>query len=247
MARLDDTAYPRLKIHVSAHDLALVYTPTREEVALAGGITKGAAAHVCFLVLLKTYQRLGYPIRLDEVPAPIVEHIATSVGVTTPLSMVGYDSSGTRQRHLGVVRAYLRVHPFGPAAWRVMLSALREAARTKHDLADLINVAIEELVRQRYELPAFDTLDRAARHIRAMVTRAVHRQVASALPPEARAAIDALFLADRTTQRTPWNELKAEPRQPTIKHLKELITQQQWIATHNVGVAALAAVPVVQV
>ncbi len=39
MARLDDTAYPRLKAHVSAHDLALVYTPTWEEVTLANGAT----------------------------------------------------------------------------------------------------------------------------------------------------------------------------------------------------------------
>ena len=116
MARLDDTAYPRLKDHVSARDLALVYTPTWEEVALANGATKGSAARVCFLVLLKTYQRLGYPIRLDAVPTPIVDHIARSVGVTTPLSIAGYDGSGTRQRHLGIVRAHLRVRVLGTSA-----------------------------------------------------------------------------------------------------------------------------------
>lgn len=61
MARLDDTAYPRLKSHPTPHDLAAVYTPTWEEVALANATAKGTAARVCFLVLLKTYQRLGYP------------------------------------------------------------------------------------------------------------------------------------------------------------------------------------------
>ncbi len=247
MARLDDTAYPRLKAHVSAHDLALVYTPTWEEVALANGATKGSAARVCFLILLKTYQRLGYPIRLDAVPTPIVEHIAHSVGVATPLSIAGYDTSGTRQRHLGVVRAHLQVQPVGPAARRVMLGALVEAARTKHDLADLINVAVEELVHRRYELPAFDTLDRAARHVRAAVNRALYRQVSAALMPEARAAIDALFIADLATRRTPWNELKAEPRNPTLAHLRELIAHQRWIAARNVGVAALAPIPPVKV
>jgi hypothetical protein len=35
-----------------------------------------------------------------------------------------------------------------------------EAAQVKDHPADLINVAIEDLVRQRYELPAFSTLDR---------------------------------------------------------------------------------------
>ncbi len=61
-------------------------------------------------------------------------------------SIAGYDSSGTRQRHLCIVRAHLRVQPVGPAARRVMLGALVEAARTKPDLADPINVAVEELV-----------------------------------------------------------------------------------------------------
>ncbi len=45
--------------------------------------------------------------------------------------------------------------------------------QTKHDLADLINVAVEDLVHRRYELSAFDTLDRAARHVRAAVNRAL--------------------------------------------------------------------------
>jgi len=35
--------------------------------------------------------------------------------------------------------------------------------------ADLINVAVEELVKERYELPAFSTLDRLVGHIRTIV------------------------------------------------------------------------------
>jgi len=243
MPTVQDTAYPRLTGTVSPRDLAAVYTPTWEEVALANGATKGTSARVCFLVYVKTYQRLGYSIPIADVPAAIVEHIARSVGVTTPVGVAGYDTSGTRQRHLGVIRAHLRVRPFGPLAHRAMVLALVEAARTKHDLADLINVAIEELVRQRYELPVFATLDRAARHVRALLARALYRQVSAALTPAARSTIDALFIADLTTRRTPWNDLKADPGHPTLRHLKELIATQRWIAARNVGVQALADVP----
>jgi hypothetical protein len=35
-----------------------------------------------------------------------------------------------------------------------------EAALTKEDVIDIINIGIEVLVRYRYELPAFDTLVR---------------------------------------------------------------------------------------
>ncbi len=248
MAQREDTAYPRLKSHPTATDLAAAYTPTWDEVMLANTTTAGMRTRVCFLVLFKTYQRLGYPVLLADVPEPIVTHIAQSVGVAAaPPSIAGYDTSGTRQRHLGAIRAYLGVTPWGQPARRCMLVAVREAARTKNDLADLINVGLDELVHQRYELPAFDTLHRAAEHVRAVVNRTLYQQVAGALSPAARLGIGALFIADLATRRTPWNDLKAEPDNPTRKHLKELLAQQQWLASHNVGVAALAGVPPVKV
>jgi hypothetical protein len=54
----------------------------------------------------------------------------------------------------------------GDACW--------EAARTRDDLADIINIALEDLVRQRYELPAFNTVLRAARAAR-LLPVAQHR------------------------------------------------------------------------
>jgi hypothetical protein len=82
MARLEDTAYPRLKSQPTSSDLAAAYTPTWDEVMLANTTATGVRTRVCFLILLKTYQRLGYPALLAEVPAPIVQHIAQSVGVS---------------------------------------------------------------------------------------------------------------------------------------------------------------------
>ena len=40
------------------------------------------------------------------------------------------------------------------------------AAAVKDNPADLINIALEELIRRRFELPAFSTLDRMADDIR---------------------------------------------------------------------------------
>ena len=36
------------------------------------------------------------------------------------------------------------------------------------DPADLINVALEELAKERFELPPFATLDKAAHHVQAI-------------------------------------------------------------------------------
>ena len=49
----------------------------------------------------------------------------------------------------------------------VLRKAIQEAAYTKEDSADLINVALEELVRQGFELPGFTTLQEAAQRGRA--------------------------------------------------------------------------------
>jgi hypothetical protein len=46
-----------------------------------------------------------------------------------------------------------------------------QAARTREDLADLINIGIEELLRQSFELPGFTTLLEEAQRGRAEVNR----------------------------------------------------------------------------
>ena len=76
MPTIQETAYPRLKTHVSARDLAAIYTPTLDEQALAKQVTRGKAAHLGFLILLKTFQRLGYFMPVNQVPTAIVEHLA---------------------------------------------------------------------------------------------------------------------------------------------------------------------------
>ena len=48
--------------------------------------------------------------------------------------------------------------PFGVDGQAALGKAVREAAHAKDDLADIINVAIEELVRQAFELPGFTTI-----------------------------------------------------------------------------------------
>jgi hypothetical protein len=73
MPSVHETAYPRLKSHPSPHELAMVYTPTRGEVALAERVTRSDLARLGFLVLLKAFQRLGYFVQLRGVPPTAVE------------------------------------------------------------------------------------------------------------------------------------------------------------------------------
>lgn len=73
-----DTAYPRLKSNPTERDLIRLYTPTSEELALARRVTRNSATRLNFLILLKTFQRLGYGITLAHVPARIIRHLVTT-------------------------------------------------------------------------------------------------------------------------------------------------------------------------
>jgi hypothetical protein len=123
------------------------------------------------LVLVKTVQRLGYFVKLAEVPPSIAVHIAACLATKplTKIEMNDFDLSSERQRLLEQVRRFLGIQAVTGATTCIIESAAREAAQTKHELADIINVVIEQLIRQRFELPGFSTLFRTARRIRAQV------------------------------------------------------------------------------
>jgi len=105
LPRIQETAYLRLKSNVSARDLASIYTPRPNELALAEQSTRGEDSHLSFLNLLKTFQRLGYFPLLSQVPPAIVEYIATLTHTQAALAeLAGYDLSGTRKRHLQIIR-----------------------------------------------------------------------------------------------------------------------------------------------
>jgi hypothetical protein len=73
------------------------------------------------------------------------------------------------------------VNAYGDDAQAVLAQVMHEAAYTKEDLVDLVNIGIEELVRQRFELPGFTTLARTAQQERTAVNQAIYEQVARAL------------------------------------------------------------------
>src|SRR5947207_6545275 len=180
-----ETAYPRFKSAVTDRELREVYTPTPDEYKLARQHTTGTIAQVAFLILLKTFQRLGYAVSLTAVPVRVVDHMDNQGAFTvTTADLIGYDASGTRRRHLRIIRTHLDISAYGPEAQAAMEQAMAEAALSKDDLTDLINVALEEMVRQRWELPAFSAFSRTATKIRSQVNNGFHAHIAIALTDE---------------------------------------------------------------
>jgi hypothetical protein len=239
MPTVHETAYPRLKSSVSCRELVNLFTPTQAEVELAARVSKGEAARLAFLILLKTFQRLGYFIALRDVPRGIVEHIGHDRGLLiVPDTMAEYDESGTRRRHVSIIRKYLHVKNFAESGQALLSGTVRLAAARMEDLADIINVAIEELIRHNFELPGFTTLHKEAKRGRAEVNRALYLRVHDAIGAEGRSAIDTLLAEPGPDPRkTRWNTLKQDARSPTLTHLRELLERQRWLARERQPIA----------
>jgi TnpA family transposase len=139
------------------------------------------------------------------------------------------------------------VQPYGRDARHAMVRAMGEAAQTKDAPADLIIVAIEEVVRQRFELPAFDTMDRVAHRIRIFTQRGFYQRVFGRLDAAALDAIAQLFIVDPSSQRSAWERVKADAGSATLAHLREQIDQLMWLETQPGSAALLTGIPDVKV
>jgi hypothetical protein len=191
-------------------------------------------------VLLKTFQHLGYAVPLTSVPLLIVSHIADQMQCSvTGADLISYDLSGTRRRHLQVIRTHVQMSADG--------QAMRDASASKDDLIDLITIAIEQRIRQRYEPPAFSTFERATRRIRAESASALHIQIAEQLTLQEQDAIDRLFVVDPETEESTWMALKVDPKNPTLSHFEDVMERATWLMALPISTVALAHLPDVNI
>jgi hypothetical protein len=93
-----------------------------------------------------------------------VQHIARSVERTDHIgALAAYAQGGTSRRHQARIRAYRGVKPFRDRGRALIEQVVATAAMQTEQLVDLINIAIEELLRHYYELPGFTTLLKVAK------------------------------------------------------------------------------------
>ncbi|MBC7701474.1 Tn3 family transposase [Aquabacterium sp.] len=238
MTALYETAYPQLKSDPSPQELRHIYTPTDDELMFVSRIAKRPLVRTAALMHLKLFQRLGYFMRLIEVPQPIRDHVAKHAGVAkapTLAELKTFEISGSRIKIVKSLRSFLNVRPLEATGSAWLEQVAQDAAQTKHAVADIINVMLEELVHHRYELPAFSTLDRAAFKAREKSNSRSFAAITSQVSVQAKAMIDSLLLTAPGDAVSGWQMLKREPKRPTnketraylqhLRHLQLLVDQ----------------------
>ena len=244
MTAVHETAYPRMRSALTDTELQDLYTPTPDDLTFIERATKSPVAAFGGLLLLKTFQRLGYFLSFDEVPPRLLRHLATATGVLLPHDCLQqYEQRGFRKWHLPLIRHHMGITAFSDGGRRVVVGAMLDASRSKDILTDIINVGIEALVHARYELPVFSTLRRAAQKARAQINHGYYHQVHAALDDVQRATIHRLLSRDDQEGASPWQRLKREPKRPTTKRLRDHLAHVRWLQALNTARHALDGIP----
>ena len=229
MTSIRRTAYPRFQSHLTDQELEEVYQPAAEELQFVYSNARGDSQQLTLLLFLKCHQHLGYTPSLALIPEPIRRYLCHQLAFPADTPTEGAERTVHRYRQL--VRTYLGIYPYAQGGADVVASATREAAYTMSDPADLINVAIEQLIHRRFELPAFSTLDRQVNHIRHEVHQALYTRVATHLSVEQRQLLDGLLEIQPGQRSTHFTRLKEPPGPATLKHLRRWEERLAWLDT----------------
>ncbi|WP_133501490.1 Tn3 family transposase [Cognatilysobacter terrigena] len=193
MTSIDRTAYPRFRKKALDRELATAYTPTDDEIELFNRkFTKSAPHRLAYAMLFKSFQRLGYLPAVADVPAYVVVHLRTCLKlrrnvVPSPLGEATY------RRYQKDILKRCKARRFGRDALHAAAEAMAEAAAVQDHPADIINASLAVLGRERFELPAYSTLDRLCRRVRTTINTRVFAGIDARLSEADKAQLDALL------------------------------------------------------
>lgn len=200
--------YPELPDPLTPGDLQQLFSPSFDERKWAPSVARIPVSQVALLVHLKIFQTIGRFLPASEVPLTAIEHVARRMGVETGTNVVFSDR--TLYRHRPVILKRLNVVSWGPEARTLAETTMRRTAHARTDPADIINSAIDALIRHGFELPALVALRRLAGTTHKNVNANQWSDVCGHLNAAQRAVLEKLLVVDAKTQKSPF------ARQPSI-------------------------------
>lgn len=231
MVSMQETAYPRLKNCPNYKELEKLFSPTSSEISWAKQKARNPFSQLGLLTMLKTFQCLNYFLPIRDTSSVIIEHIARKTKLDSPdqAEWDSYHRSGTGIRQIAMIREYRQAKIFNNQAHQIMLNIMKESILEKDEKSDIINIAIDELIKNSYELPAFSTLTKAADHVHAEAYRTLYQNISGALTIEEKQKIDQLFQGIEESTYSDWNVVKQDPGRPTLYQLRHWIYRKKWL------------------
>lgn len=242
MTSINRTAYPHF--HSSRkpkpRELESDYSITTDELDYIKQNIRGDELRLGFAVLLKIFQRMGYFPAMNTIPDAVIKYIRKQIQFIDPTTAFIYEHESSFNRHRRRIYDYLKItrwekrevksqsghsHPGRHHAIQVAY----DAAQTMNFPADIINVVIEDLRKNNYELPAFNQLSRLVKRTRFLVNQKIFTNIYRQIKPHQIEILDDLLEIKTDYNRTGFNGLKQLPKKPTISNFRELIKHHNWL------------------
>jgi hypothetical protein len=228
LTSIERTAYPRFKRLITAHELHLFFSPTRNELEWAADATDGDEHLLALLPMLKSYQRMGCFPAVEDVPEMVVDFVRRQVELPEGTLPV-YRAERTAKHHRGLVRKRVGVKCDQAKARGIAEQSIRKEAAAKNRPADLINIALEKVVEAGLELPGFSTFDKMASKIRTEVNASIRAGIHDRMSAAQRAGLMRLLEERDSDGTTLFNRLKKPAQSPTWSHFKNLTKRLEWV------------------
>lgn len=197
--------YPELPDPLTPGDLQQLFCPSSDERRWAPTVARTPASQVALLVHLKMFQTIGRFARAADVPLVAIEYVARRLGVESAASLIFADR--TLYRHRPTILNRLEVVSWGAETRALAEATMFKAARARTDPADIINSAIDALIRHGFELPALAILRRLAGTAHSNVNATQWNEVCGCISSAQSAVLETLLVVDSQTQKSPFTNL----------------------------------------
>lgn len=149
----------------------------------------------------------------------------------------------THYRHRQAILSRLKVSAWGAEGRALAQATMCKTARARTDLAEIMNSAIDALIRHDFELPPLATLRRLAGTWHSKSNAAQWDEVCGRLSSAQHALLETLLVVDPKTQKSPFANLCATPGRPSRKNLNALVDRYLWLQGLPNSATALESIP----
>lgn len=214
-------AYPELSTPISAAHLTQRFTPTPAEITWALGQAWTSESRRGLLTLLKVFQALGRFLPPEQIPGEVIRHVGLAAGWGEH-DELSY-TKRTRVRHQAKVREFVQVRGWNAEARGLAERTVESLAAARARPSDLINGAIDALVRAHSELPALSTLRRIVSGIQQRVHGGLIHKIAARLNVKQADALDSMLDVPNGAQSAAFAKLCQPPGRATRANLQDLL------------------------
>lgn len=149
--------YPALSVPLTPADRRRCFTPNYADREWVLTVARTPRSQFAALVQLLAFWAVGRFLSVEDLPAAAVEYVTHEIKVEfkAPIRLTQSKySERTWYRHQDAILAYLNVNPWDDEARALAESTMMKMAEARTDPADLINAAVDALMRHRFELSA---------------------------------------------------------------------------------------------